>query len=40
MIGWTIVIGCMKKSSVKNVTHLSIIMALGNLTLEFPWHLG
>lgn len=37
MIGWTISDRGHQHSSVRKVTHLSFILALGNLTSEFPW---
>ena len=36
MIGWTTG-GRVQKSSARKVTHHSTILALGALTLEFPW---
>ena len=36
MIGWTIVIRCIRNSSVKKATHPSTTMVFEGLTLEFP----
>ena len=40
MIGWTTGGRVHHTSSARKVTHPSTILALGNLTLEFPWDLG
>ena len=39
VIGWTICGRVHQKSSTRKVTHLSITLTLGNLTLKFPWDL-
>ena len=40
MIGWTIGGRVRCQSSARKVIHPSTILALGGLTLEFPWDLG
>ena len=40
MIGWIMGGRVHQKSSARKVTCPSIVLALGGLTLEFPWDLG
>ena len=40
MFGWTLGGRVHRKSSDRNVTHPSTILALGGLATEFPWDPG
>ena len=35
-VGWLVVVGCIKKSSVRKVTRSSMILAFRGFTSEFP----